>query len=1003
MVKGLIIGVISFLVIPEIASARDRDWEHSGSIFILTTPDGANLPATASEDNFPLLVRLHKDFFDFSQAKPKGEDIRFLSSEGEPLSYQIEEWDAANGRASIWVRIPNIKGNAWQEIKLRWGKADAKSESNGAAVFNESNGYLTVFHMDDPVKDAVGTLELKDTGTTSSSGMVGRSRHFDGGKGINCGQEITALPAGSSPHSTEAWFRAENPNATIVAWGNEKAQGKVVMKFVSPPHIRMDCYFSGGNVAGGSTTPMSQWTHVVHTYTNGDSRIYVNGLLDGSNSRGPALAIKSPARMYIGGWYNRYQFAGDIDEVRISKVVRSADWVKLQYENQKPLQTLVGSLVRPGNAFSVSSDALTVPEGRSATVTAKAGGAQKLYWILKRDGKDTVVGADRCSYTFDAGRVTADTSYVLQFKAVFANDVKTRDIAVTVKEEIPEPVFTLQAPSTWNGRDTIEVAPVIGNLAAMQAKGAGELHYAWTISGGAVIKEAAPDRLILKRSQFTGPITVKAVIDNGGAATAATAAIQVTEPKSDPWVRRTPGKDEKPEDNQFYARDDKNEGTLYYNGTLDQAADAVFLKVYADDEIYKTENQKPGADKAYAFTVKLKPGLIKYKVVFGTQTGVAETILHTAGNIVCGDAYIIEGQSNALATDTREKSPLDTHDWIRSYARPRHYRKDKPENLWCNPVWKAGREHKAELGWWGMELAKRLLKSQKVPIFIINGAAGGTRIDQHQRNETDPTDLATIYGRLLWRVREARLTHGIRAVLWHQGESDQGSDGPDGDYGWKTYEQYFVDMSAAWKQDFPNIQHYYIFQIWPNSCSMGNGHGDMLREVQRTLPRLYSNMDIMSTLGIKPPGPAHFPLAGWAEFARLIQPLIERDIYGKTVTGFITPPNLKQAYYTSTAKDAIVLEFDQPVVWKDSLVNQFYLDGAKDKVASGAASGNVVTLTLKEASAAQRITYLKEMSWSQEKLLSGKNGIAALTFCDVPILPRIPRQVRTCHNRGQRR
>ena len=172
---------------------------------------------------------------------------------------------------------------------------------------------------------------------------------------------------------------------------------------------------------------------------------------------------------------------------------------------------------------------------------------------------------------------------------------------------------------------------------------------------------------------------------------------------------------------------------------------------------------------------------------------------------------------------------------------------------------------------------------------------------------------------------------------------------------------------------------------------MGNGHGDMLREVQRTLPRLYSNMSIMSTLGIKPPGPAHFPLTGWAEFARLIQPLIERDLYGKAPARSITPPNLKQACYTGSARDAIALEFDQPVVWTDSLVGQFYLDGAKGAVASGSVSGNVVTLKLKAASTARTITYLKEMSWSQDKLLPGKNGIAALTFCNVPILPRIPR------------
>ena len=146
--------------------AQYADWKHSGSIWILTTPEGANLPAAAAVDDFPLLVRLHKDFFDFSQAEPGGADLRFSSSTGEPLAYQIEEWDAAKGVASVWVRVPKIKGNARQELKLHWGKADAKSESNGKAVFNESNGYLSVWHMDEAVQDEVGTLESNDTGTT---------------------------------------------------------------------------------------------------------------------------------------------------------------------------------------------------------------------------------------------------------------------------------------------------------------------------------------------------------------------------------------------------------------------------------------------------------------------------------------------------------------------------------------------------------------------------------------------------------------------------------------------------------------------------------------------------------------------------------------------------------------------------------------------------------------------------------------------------------------------
>ncbi len=993
IMKSLLAGAAILLGMLSAALAQTQPfaaWQHAGSLHILTTPDGANLPASASENDFPLLVRLQRDFFDFSQAKVHGEDIRFSTSTGQALEYQIEEWNAANGTASIWVRIPSIKGNARQELKMFWGKSDAVSGSSGSAVFNESNGYLSVWHMDGPVQDEVGTLESKDAGTTATAGMVGQARHFAEKGGIFCGDKITNYPSGATSHSTEAWFRIEKANATIIGWGNEGGNrgSKVRMQFRSPPHIHVDSDFS--DVNGESTLPMSEWIHVVHTYSSGDGKIYINGKLDGSAT--PTLNIKSPARMWIGGWYNNYDFIGDIDEVRISKVARSANWVRLQYENQKPQQTAVGLLVQPGSDFSVSENNLTLLEGKSATVSAKAGGAQKIYWILKRGGQENIVAVDRWSYTVEAGRVAADESLTLQFKAIYANAVKTVSIPVTIQENIPEPVFTLQASATWDGRKPIEVVPQISNLKAMQAKGAGKLNYTWAVSDIAALKEIAAGKLILKRAQNSGKLTVTATVDNGGQPTTQTIQILVTETKRDAWVSRPPAKDEKPVDNQFYARDDKNEGTLFYNGTLNETGDAVFLKVYADDKLIKNESQKIGSDKTYAFSVKLKPGLIKYKVEFGTRSGNSETVLHTVTNLVCGDAYLIQGQSNALATDTREKSPPETSDWIRSYGSPPAKPNGIPSNEWCNPVWKAQHGEPAELGWWGMELAKRLVASQQIPICIINGAVGGTRIDQHQRNEADPTDLTTIYGRALWRVQQAGLTHGIRGILWHQGENNQGSASPAGDYDWKSYQDFFVELSSAWKQDFPNVQHYYVFQIWPNACSMsGNsGCGNMIREIQRRLPRLYSNMSVMSTVGTKPPGGCHFPLAGWSEFARSIQPLIERDNYAKVFTQSITPPNLKQAGYTSAKQDEIALEFDQPVVWTNSLVSQFHLDGQAGKVISGNASGNVLTLKLTSAASAKTITYLDEKTWSNENLLYGQNGIAALTFCEVPLASTKP-------------
>lgn len=969
---------------PDLTTPQYQAWQHSGSIFILTTPEGANLPASASVDGFPLLVRLHRDFFDFRQAKPRGEDVRFSTGAGTPLPYQIEEWDPTNGTASLWVRLPTIKGNTRQELRLHWGKADAPSESSGPAVFNESNGYLSVWHMNGPVKDEVGTLASKDVGTTATAGMIGAARHFAGQQGVFCGDKITNYPSGASSHSSEAWFRADKPNTTILAWGNEQAQGKVVMHYRSPPHVSMDCYFSDGNVKGGSLLRSGEWIHVLHSYQKGEARVYVNGVLDGaSTSRAAPLAIKSPARMWIGGWYHNYDFVGDIDEVRISKVARSADWVRLQYENQKPLPTLVGPVVQPGNEFSVSHEQLTVLEGQSATVTAQAGGALKVYWILKSDGRETVAATDRLAFTFDAGRVTGDQSARLQFQAIYPDGTKTKDIAITVKEAIPEPVFTLKAPATWDGRTTIEVVAQMANLAAMQAKGAGEIKVEWNVSPIAVIKEVTPKKLLLRRAQNSGPMVVTATVSNGGQPTTQTTTIAVSEPSHDGWIARTPTKDEKPEDNQFYARDDQNEGTLFYNGTLKEAADSVFLKVYADGKLYRAESLKLAGNNSYAFAVQLKPGLTKYSVEFGSTSGGRETVRHTVTNLVCGDAYLIDGQSNAVATDWGPGDFSETNDWIRSYG---SMGGDPQSAQWGNATRK-GAGDRLTVGYWAFDLAKRLVEKHGLPIGIINGAVGGTRVDQHQRNPENPEDLATIYGRLLWRVRQAKLTHGVRGILWHQGENDQGADGPTGGFGWETYRQYFIDMAAAWKQDYPNLQHYYVFQIWPRSCSMGFGGSDnRLREVQRTLPTAFSKMSIMSTLGIEPPGGCHYPPAGYAEIARLICPLVERDNYGLVTPASITPPNLNRAYYAGSKKDEIVLEFDQPVKWDDALVSEFYLDGQKGKVVSGSTAGNAVTLKLAGPSTAQALTYLDSESWSQQRLLRGANGLAALTFCEVPIL-----------------
>ena len=97
---------VALLAVGTPARGDYAGWKHTGSVYVLTTLEGANLPATARVENFPLLVRLNSTFFDFATARSDGSDLRFAARDGSPLPHQIETWDAAKGEAAIWVRVP---------------------------------------------------------------------------------------------------------------------------------------------------------------------------------------------------------------------------------------------------------------------------------------------------------------------------------------------------------------------------------------------------------------------------------------------------------------------------------------------------------------------------------------------------------------------------------------------------------------------------------------------------------------------------------------------------------------------------------------------------------------------------------------------------------------------------------------------------------------------------------------------------------------------------------
>jgi hypothetical protein len=565
----------------------------------------------------------------------------------------------------------------------------------------------------------------------------------------------------------------------------------------------------------------------------------------------------------------------------------------------------------------------------------------------------------------------------------------TKPYTATAVISPPLPEFYLTAPATWDGRQTITVQPTITNLALLQATGGTNFNYQWSVSGVAVTKQVSPGVLTLTRSQGSGSLVVTLTMDNGTTGVTNSTTINVQEPATDPWVERTPGATEKPVTGQFFARNpDTGLGTIYYNGTQSGTPNSVYLKVYktpsgGSETLHATHRQSL-VSGAYAFSAAIPAGLITYRVVYGTTTGATDTDVATVTDLVCGDAYIIEGQSNAVATDNSEPQVDTSYQWIHTY---------NPTLGWgpafakpTSPKWDS------KIGFWAMKLGQNIVATHQMPVCFINGAVGGTRIDQHQPNPANHTVGAgtyDIYANLLNRVMAAKLTHGIRGIFWHQGESDCSNFGPILDYDYTTYQQLFLDMSAAWKQDYPNFQKYIIFQVMPKPCGIGP-KGDQLREVQRTLPFLYSKMSILNTLGFAGDGGCHFTKAGYESIADRILPLVSRDFHGIVPSGAVTAPNLKRAYFTSAARTAIALEFDQAMSWSSFSMPNYYVDKVSGKISSGSATGNIVTLQLSSAAAATAtLDYLEDSIWnlgeSVSSLLYGANGIPALTFADVPI------------------
>jgi autotransporter-associated beta strand protein len=302
-------------------------------------------PGYASADpltNIPLLVLLGTNLPGFSYAQfrsPGGADLRFTDAGYTTyLNHEVDTWNTA-GTSRVWVQVPALTNGC--AILAAWGSPDLPDPppctTNGATW---SEGYLGVWHLRETAgahrdsSPALATSRLVQVGSQGLvTGIVGGCDHF---------------VAASSHHISLPDMRT-NPAVTVEGWfyltappgGNDIGLISSDPWTVGVTHFKINsAYQLKGEVNGGGfiTSPtnqvsMSNWFHAAYTVAGAggtDFRIYGNGGLIGAagGRTNNDLSDVNIAREFNGRYLN-----ARVDEVRISRVARSSNWLWAVHRN----------------------------------------------------------------------------------------------------------------------------------------------------------------------------------------------------------------------------------------------------------------------------------------------------------------------------------------------------------------------------------------------------------------------------------------------------------------------------------------------------------------------------------------------------------------------------------------------------------------------------------------------------------------------------------------------
>ena len=252
------------------------------------------------------------------------------------LPFEIDHVDP-DGQIAVWVLVPQIdRGSATDSITMTIGGSDSAVRATDVW----SGQFELVTHLEpDHVVDSTGAGHTGVlSGPTFASGQIGSGIELAGAPA----QQVTfstsdALFDRWDRFTLELWVHPSYAAPTdlvgegrILGKGGALGPSRVFLDGASQLQLQFDFAFEAGLTYLGTQVPTQAWSYIAYSYDGQRLSLYKDGTSAGTQELAAAGPLKSSSGpLYLGA--DSTPLKGSLDEVRVSRLDRSPDWIRAQY------------------------------------------------------------------------------------------------------------------------------------------------------------------------------------------------------------------------------------------------------------------------------------------------------------------------------------------------------------------------------------------------------------------------------------------------------------------------------------------------------------------------------------------------------------------------------------------------------------------------------------------------------------------------------------------------